>query len=212
MLTSINACVIIYMPNQKGVLVVEKIDKRKQRNVRVRISNKPLSLGQKLAVLRKEMNLTQAQVASVLNISRQKYSNVEDGSAYLNLYEADRFFQLVKETRPDLNINGDIFFDSECFLFRISNSELENLCLDSNSINNIKKLTTETVKDVCIEPLNLFIGNNEFVETFYNISKLLQSLTSEQDDYIKWMIENNIRKLTNSLIENYIKKNKPAKD
>lgn len=172
----------------------------------------------RLGEIRTDCDLSLSDVARLTKTSRQTICNYEKGNYKPSMSFYIKFYKAMKKRIPSLNFM--YLIDSECEdKFAINQDTLIEFGLSDKCLNNLKELTlvngkynlTSSTKKPKIQSsysstINLFLGNNYFVQFIKNLHELLEHQTEFDSEYFNWLLSKEINNMSNQLISNLQKK------
>lgn len=180
----------------------KKKDGRSERKVRVESDSQPKTLNQKLVYIRKLLKLSQAEVATNIGVSRQRYLKLEK-DALPTLQEARAFVEFIDKIKPDLHLNKNIFFNDDEPITYCTNEDLKNMKLSPKAIENLSLIVEtpliNTPEVNSLQILNSFLGcSNFFLFLNYLTTSIHLATTKNSDGTItynfddKFFVENSL--------------------
>ncbi len=163
----------------------KKKDGRSERKVRVESDSQPKTLNQKLVYIRKLLKLSQAEVATNIGVSRQRYLKLEK-DALPTLQEARAFVEFIDKIKPDLHLNKNIFFNDDEPITYCTNEDLKNMKLSPKAIENLSLIVEtpliNTPEVNSLQVLNSFLGCSNFFLFLNSLTTSIHLATTKNSD------------------------------
>ena len=121
-----------------------------------------MSIGEKIAALRKKANLTQEELADVLNVTRQSVSRWEAGEAYPDMNKIGKLADILG-TNCDYLLRNDVTSDGEKIKVVAETSRVEKYI---------------DFKHVKVNYLNVLIGILKYTYLMYRLKQANKSYSN----------------------------------